>query len=145
MTAMWFFFSSASFPIEPLDKKGHSLSKSKKVEKLERRLEKVSNPEKKARIKEKIKKITYGEQGDALGLAALISGIISILLSIAVLAFLGIELQLLVFIGLLLGAAAIIIGIVDLRYTDMPGQAYAAIVAGGLGLIAAIIALIFVK
>jgi hypothetical protein len=142
---MWFFFSSASFPIEPLDKKGHSLSKSKKVEKLERRLEKVSNPEKKARIKEKIKKITYGEQGDALGLAALISGIISILLSIAVLAFLGIELQLLVFIGLLLGAAAIIIGIVDLRYTDMPGQAYAAIVAGGLGLIAAIIALIFVK
>jgi uncharacterized membrane protein HdeD (DUF308 family) len=51
----------------------------------------------------------------------------------------------LVFIGLLLGAAAIIIGIVDLRYTDMPGQAYAAIVAGGLGLIAAIIALIFVK
>jgi hypothetical protein len=145
MTAMWFFFSSASFPTEPLDKKGHSLSKSKKVEKLERRLEKVSNPEKKARIKEKIKKITYGEQGDALGLAALISGIISILLSIAVLAFLGIELQLLVFIGLLLGAAAIIIGIVDLRYTDMPGQAYAAIVAGGLGLIAAIIALIFVK
>ena len=142
---MWFFFSSASFPIEPLDKKGHGLSKSKKVEKLERRLEKVSNPEKKARIKEKIKKITYGEQGDALGLAALISGIISILLSIAVLAFLGIELQLLVFIGLLLGAAAIIIGTVDLRYTDMIGQAYAAIVAGGLGLIAAIIALIFVK
>ncbi len=147
LAGLWFLFSSASFPTEPINKKEHSLSKSQKVklEKLERRLEKVSSPEKKARIKEKIKKITYGEQGDALGLAALIGGILSILLSVAVLTFLGIEWQLLVFIGLLLGAAAIIIGIVDLRYTDMPGQAYAAMVVGGLGLIAGIIALILVK
>ncbi len=147
MTACWFFFSAASFPTEPISKKETVLSKAQKVklEKLEKRLEKASNPARKSRIKEKIKKITYGEQGDALGLAALIGGIISILLSVAVLTFLGMEWQLLVFIGLLLGAAAIIIGIVDLRYTDMPGQAFAAMVAGGLGIIAGIIALILVK
>ena len=97
---------------------------------------------KSAKIKDKIKKIKYGQQGDALGLAALISGILSILLSVVFLAFLSIDWQILVFVGLLLGAAAIIIGIVDLRYTDFPGQAFAAMIAGGLGIIAGIIALI---
>lgn len=147
LLAVWTFFSSAAnFPIEP-SKKEQQLSKAQKskLEKLELKYKKTLNPNKKERLKDKIRKIKYGEQGDALGLAALIGGILSILLSAAVLAFLGIEWQLLVFVGLLIGAAAIIIGIVDLRYTDMPGQAYAAIVAGGLGLIAGIIALIVVK
>ena len=147
LLAVWTFFSSAAIsPIEP-SKKEQQLSKAQKskLEKLEVKYKKTFNPNKKEKINDKIKKIKYGEQGDALGLAALIVGILSILLSAAVLAFLGIEWQLLVFVGLLLGAAAIIIGIVDLRYTDMPGQAYTAIVAGGLGLIAGIIALIVVK
>lgn len=146
LLAVWTFFSSAAtFPIEPSKKEHLSKAQKSKLEKLEVKYEKTLNPNKKERLKDKIKKIKYGEQGDALGLAALIGGILSILLCAAVLAFLGIEWQLLVFVGLLLGAAAIIIGIVDLRYTDMPGQAYAAIVAGGLGLIAGIIALIVVK
>jgi hypothetical protein len=145
---LWTFFSAAvSAPLEPISKKEQNLSKAKrtKLERLKKKYEQISNPIKKEKIKDKIRKIKYGEQGDALGLAALIGGILSILLSAAVLAFLGIEWQLLVFLGLLIGAAAIIIGILDLRYTDMPGQAYAAIVAGGLGLVAGIIALIVVK
>jgi hypothetical protein len=148
LTAIWMFFSSAaSLPASSAHDKEISLSKAQKskLEKLEKKLEHISNPLKKEKIEKKIRKIKYGQQGDALGLAALIGGILSVLLSVAVLAFLGIEWQLLVFVGLLLGAAAIIIGIVDLRYTDMPGQAYAAMVAGGLGIIAGIIALIVVK
>lgn len=150
LMGLWLFFSSAaSLPVEPTTTTttGHSLSQTaqKKVEKLEKRLEKTKKAKKKARLEKRIKKITYGEQGDALGLAALVAGIFSILMSVAVLAFLGIEWQLLVFIGMLLGAAAIIVAIVDLRYTDMPGQAWAAMIIGGLGLIAGIIALVIVK
>ena len=147
MAVVCIFFSSASMPIEPKQEKQIVFSKAKKskLERLEMRLEKSANPAKIEKIKTKIRKIKFGQQGDALGLVALIAGILSILLSVAVLAFLGMELQLLVFAGLLLGAAAIIIGIVDLRYTDMPGQAYTAMVAGGLGVIAGIIALIVVK
>jgi len=147
MAAVCLFFSSASLPVDQKQEKEISLSKAKKskLERLELKLEKSANPVKIEKIKKKIRKIKYGQQGDALGLAALIGGIFSILLSVAVLAFLGIAWQMLVFVGLLLGAAAIIIGIVDLRYTDMPWQAYAAMVVGGLGIIAGIIALIVVK
>jgi uncharacterized membrane protein len=146
LTAVLIFFSSAaSLPVSPTQEKAFSKVQKSKLERLEKKLEKSNNPIKKEKIKDKIRKIKYGQEGDALGLAALIVGILSILLSVAVLAFLGIEWQLLVFVGLLLGAAAIIIGIVDLRYTDMPGQAYAAMVAGGLGIVAGIIALIVVK
>lgn len=147
LTAVCMFFCSASLPVEPKIEKEITFNKTKKskLERLEVKLQKSSNPVKIEKIKKKIRKTKYGQQGDALGLAALISGIFSILLSVAVLAFLGIAWQMLVFVGLLLGAAAIIIGIVDLRYTDMPGQAYAAMVVGGLGLIAGIIALIVVK
>jgi uncharacterized membrane protein len=146
LTAVWIFFSSAaSLPVSPTQEKAFSKVQKSKLERLEKKLEKSNNPIKKEKIKDKIRKIKYGQEGDALGLAALIVGILSILLSVAVLAFLGIEWQLLVFVGLLLGAAAIIIGIVDLRYTDMPGQAYAAMVTGGLGIVAGIIALIVVK
>jgi uncharacterized membrane protein len=146
LTAVLIFFSSAaSLPVSPTQEKALSKVQKSKLERLEKKLEKSNNPIKKEKIKDKIRKIKYGQEGDALGLAALIVGILSILLSVAVLAFLGIEWQLLVFVGLLLGAAAIIIGIVDLRYTDMPGQAYAAMVAGGLGIVAGIIALIVVK
>jgi hypothetical protein len=149
LLVIWIFFtSSVALPTEPINsiKKEH-LSKAQKsrVEKLEKRLEGTVNLQKRAKIEKRLRKINYGQQGDALGLAALVGAILSILLSLAVLLFLGIDWQLLVFIGLLLGAAAIIIGIVDLRYTDMPGQAYAAMVAGGLGIIAGIIALIVVK
>lgn len=132
-------------PVSPTQEKAFSKVQKSKLERLEKKLEKSNNPIKKEKIKDKIRKKKYGQEGDALGLAALIVGILSILLSVAVLAFLGIEWQLLVFVGLLLGAAAIIIGIVDLRYTDMPGQAYAAMVTGGLGIVAGIIALIVVK
>jgi hypothetical protein len=148
MAAVWIFFSSAALlPSESPHEKVLPYSKVQKtkLERLEKKLERVSNPLKKEKIKDKIRKIKYGQEGDALGLAALIAGILSILLCVAVLAFLGIAWQLLVFVGLMLGAAAIIIGIVDLRYTDMPGQAYAAMVAGGLGIVAGIIALIVVK
>jgi uncharacterized membrane protein len=146
LTAVLIFFSSAaSLPVSPTQEKAFSKVQKSKLERLEKKLEKSNNPIKKEKIKDKIRKIKYGQEGDALGLAALIVGILSILLSVAVLAFLGIEWQLLVFVGLLVGAAAIIIAIVDLRYTDMPGQAYAAMVAGGLGIIAGIIALIVVK
>jgi uncharacterized membrane protein len=146
LTAVLIFFSSAaSLPVSPTQEKAFSKVQKSKLERLEKKLEKSNNPIKKEKIKDKIRKIKYGQEGDALGLAALIVGILSILLSVAVLAFLGIEWQLLVFVGLLVGAAAIIIAIVDLRYTDMPGQAYAAMVTGGLGIVAGIIALIVVK
>ena len=147
---IWIFLCSAiSFPSNPIENKKFSkslgLQQQKKVERLENRLKHSESEVKSAKIKDKIKKIKYGQQGDALGLAALISGILSILLSVAVLTFLGIDWQILVFVGLLLGAAAIIVGIVDLRYTDFPGQAFAAMIAGGLGIIAGIIALVIVK
>jgi len=147
---LWLFFSSAaSLPTVPSNPTTEVVSLSQtqqnKIKKLEKRLVKAKNAKKKARLENRIRKITYGEQGDALGLAALVVGIISILMSVAVLAFLGIEWQLLVFIGMLLGAAAIIVAIVDLRYTDMFGQAWAAMIVGGLGLIAGIIALVIVK
>jgi hypothetical protein len=148
MATVWMFFCSAALlPTEPpLESAFYNDNIQKtKLERLEKKLERVSNPLKKEKIKDKIRKIKYGQEGDALGLAALIAGILSILLCVAVLAFLGIAWQLLVFVGLMLGAAAIIVGIVDLRYTDMPGQAYAAMVAGGLGIVAGIIALIVVK
>lgn len=143
---VWLFFCSASsFPVEP-PKETIKLTHNQilKIKRLETKLKKAEGA-KRIKIEKRIKKIKYGERGDALGLAALVAGILSILLSIIVLAFLGMEWQLLVFIGLLLGAASIIAAIVDLRYTDMPGQAYAAIIAGGLGLIAGALALIFLK
>lgn len=116
-----------------------------KIQQLEVRIEKTRSPKKQARLAKRLKKIKYGEQGDALGLAALLGGIVGILLSLAVLLFLGIEWNLLIFVGLLFGIAAIIFAIVDIRYTNMPGQAIAAMIAGGLAIVAGIIALVLVK
>lgn len=146
--AVCIFFCSASvLPVE-----GRGAKKEKKIQKQETKIKKIeaqlastTRAKKKEKLQKRIKRVKYGERGDALGLAALLGGIVAILLSLAVLIFLGIEWKLLIFIGLLLGAAAIIFGIVDLRYTDMPGQAFAAIIAGGLAIVAGIIALIVVK
>ena len=142
-----FFCSASVLPVEGRDaKKEKKIQKQEtKIKKIEAQLESANRTKKKEKLQKRIQKIKYGQQGDALGLAALLGGIVAILLSLAVLIFLGIEWQLLIFIGLLLGAAAIIFGIVDLRYTDMPGQAFAAIIAGGLAIVEGIVPLIIVK
>ncbi len=118
---------------------------SKKIERLEQRQQQAKTKKQQLRIEQKLRKIKYGGQGDALGLAALLGGIVSVLLSLAVMIFLGVEWQLLVYLGLLLGIGAIIFGLVDLRYTDMPGQAWAAIIIGAVGVVLGVVALIVVK